>query len=444
VFEDCSVFAGAFTVEDASAVLATGSATVVQLADLAERSLLAADLTGTSARYRMLQTVRSSVTPRFESSGRASDVRARHARHFASVAADADRRIRCTDERAGRRRLEGIIPELRATQRWALLHDPALADALCTSLHLFTYWSFWNEPEDWARELIASQSSSALGAYVLVAGAEANRGELGEATAHAHLALASPDRRVRATALEVLADVAMYVGDYSGLVSATAELSDLAGELEDPHIAATAVVDHSLGEAFLGDPQRGLHLLAEFDAGQCSFSDKGWLTYARGEVLSALGDPAASDAFAAAIEVAGTVGNYFVGSVARMSLATELSRAGERDRALATYAECLHGYLRHGNLVHALTALREVVEPLNDAGDAMTAVQLAAATFGDTSRVSYGAQAERLPVVVERLRQSVDDASFERWWAKGAALSLYDAVRLAATALDRRHISERG
>jgi hypothetical protein len=47
-------------------------------------------------------------------------------------------------------------------------------------------------------------------------------------------------------------------------------------------------------------------------------------------------------------------------------------------------------------------------------------------------------------VVVERLRESVDDASFERWWAEGAALSLYDAVRLAATALDRRHISERG
>ena len=190
VFEDCCVFAGAVTVEDATAVLDTGSTTAVQLADLAERSLLAADLTATSARYRMLQTVRSSATARFESSGRSAEVRARHARHFASVAADADRRIRCADEHLGRRQLEGIIPELRAAQRWALQHDPALADALCTSLHLFTYWSFWNEPEDWARALIAAdQPSSALGAHVLVAGAEANRGELGHAIVHANIAL---------------------------------------------------------------------------------------------------------------------------------------------------------------------------------------------------------------------------------------------------------------
>ena len=124
LFEDCCVFAGSVTVDDAAVVLGTGPTTVVQLADLAERSLLAADLTATSARYRMLQTVRSSLTASFESSGRAGDVRARHARHFSSVAADADRRIRCTDEHAGRRRLEGIVPELRAAQRWAQAHDP--------------------------------------------------------------------------------------------------------------------------------------------------------------------------------------------------------------------------------------------------------------------------------------------------------------------------------
>ena len=230
----------------------------------------------------------------------------------------------------------------------------------------------------------------------------------------------------------------MYLGDYASLVSATDELRALADELADPHIAATAVVDHALGEAFLGDPQRGLELLADFDARRCSFSDKGWLVYTRGEVLSALGDPTARSAFASAIEVAGTVGNYFVGSVARMSLATDLSRAGERDEALETYATCLRGYLRHGNLVHALTALREVVEPLNDAGDTKTAIQLAAATFGDTSRVSYGAQAERLPTVIERLRHAVDDDRFQQWWTSGAELSLYDAVQLAVEALDRR------
>lgn len=440
IFENCCVFAGAVTVDDAAAVLGTGLTTVVQLADLAERSLLAADLTATPARYRLLQTVRSPLTARFEASGRAGEMRARHARHFASVAADADRRIRCTDEQAGRHRVEDIVPELRATQRWAQINDPDIADALCTSLHLFTYSSFWNEPEGWALALLAADPPAPTpGAHLLVAGAEANRGELDQAMLHARTALTSPDRRVRAAAWEIIADVTIYSGDYSATVSAANELRELASALEDPHLAAIGVVDHALAEAFLGDPRVGLELIARFDANRCSPSDRGWLSYTRGELLSALDDPTATDAFASAIEVAANVGNYFVASVARMSLATELSRAGERDKALDTYADCLRGYLRHGNLVHALTALRDVVEPLHDSGDTKSAIELAAATCGDARRVSYGAQAERLPAVTERLRSSVDDDSFEQWWATGANLGLYDAVRLAAAALDRRH-----
>ncbi len=439
VFEDCCVFAGAVTVDDAAIVLGTGSTTMVKLADLAERSLLAADLSSASARYRMLQTIRSPLTAAFEASGRADVVRARHARHFTSVAADADHRIRRTDEEAGRHRLKGIVPELRAAQRWAQTNDPEIADALCTSLHLFTYSSFWNEPEEWARALLAGDPTvAAPGAHLLVAGAEANRGELDQAMVHARTALASPDRRAQATAWEIIADVAIYSGDYAGTVSATGELRELGAALDDPHLAAIGVVDHALAETYLGDPRVGLELIDRFDANRCSPSDRGWLSYTRGELLSALKDAAATDAFVSAIDVAATVGNYFVASVARMSLATELSRAGERDQALDTYADCLHGYLRHGNLVHALTALREIVEPLGDSGDIMNAIQLAAATSDDRERVSYGAQAERLPAIIEHLRESVDDDRFDEWWAAGAGLGLYDAVRLAAAALDRR------
>ena len=85
-----------------------------------------------------------------------------------------------------------------------------------------------------------------------------------------------------------------------------------------------------------------------------------------------------------------------------------------------------------------MTALREIVEPLGDSGDIMNAIQLAAATSDDRERVSYGAQAERLPAIIEHLRESVDDDRFDEWWAAGAGLGLYDAVRLAAAALDRR------
>jgi ATP/maltotriose-dependent transcriptional regulator MalT len=222
---------------------------------------------------------------------------------------------------------------------------------------------------------------------VLVAGADANRGELDLAKAHAQVALTSQDRRVRAAAWEILADVAIYSGDYAGAVAATGELREHAAALDDPHLDATGVIDSALAEAFLGDPHLGLELIARFDAHRCSPSDRGWLSYTRGELLSALGDPAATDAFASAIDVASTVGNYFVRSVATMSLATELSRAGQRDKALDTYADCLHGYLRHGNLVHALTALREVVEPLSDSGGSSRSAQALVSTCATTRLV---------------------------------------------------------
>jgi predicted ATPase len=439
IFEDFCVFAGPVTVGDASVVLGTGPATVVQLADLAERSLLAADLSGSSARYRMLQTVRSSVNTSFESAGRAEATRARHALHFSSIAADGDRRIRSIDEHAGRRRLEGVLPELRAVHRWAQDHEPAIADALFTSLHLFTYSSFWNEPEQWAREQVTTRPMNpAPGAHLLLAGAAANRGDLTSATTYARAASVSMDPRVQASAWEILADVAIYSGDHAGTIAATGALRDLAAALDDPHLAATSVVDHALAEAFLGDPHDGLELVARFDASRCSPSDRGWLSYTRGELLSAVGQPTAIDAFTSAIEVASVVGNHFVTSVARMSLATELARSGEGDRALDTYADCLHAYLRHGNLVHALTAVREVVEPLTDNGDLLAAVQLAAATFGDQGRVSFGDRAARLPFVIDRLRHTMDDDTFAASWAKGASMGLYDAVQLAATTLDGR------
>ncbi len=439
VFEDCSVFAGTFTVDDAAAVLDTGSTTALQLAELVDRSLLAAELTAPSARYQMLRTIRSAAAEGLEASGRADAVRARHAAHFSAVAADADRRIRCSDELSGRRSMAEIAPELRVAHRWARDHDPALADAMCTTLFLFSYSSFWNEPTEWAHALLASDPSVPTpGAYLLVAGAAANRGDLADATRHARAALSCPDRHVRATAWEIVADVAIYSGDYDLTIEATGALRDLATGLDDPHLQVIAVVDRALAEAFLGEPRDGLVLLDEVDTSRCSPSDAGWLIYTRGELLSALGDSAAIDAYTSAIELADDVGNHFVGSVAAMSLATELVRTGERDRALDVYAECLRGYLRHGNLAHALTALRNLIEPLHDSGDTHTAVTLAAVTTADGRRVSYGAEADRMPAVIERIEHSVHSDEFERWWSAGAGLGLDEAIRLAADSLDHR------
>ena len=68
--------------------------------------------------------------------------------------------------------------------------------------------------------------------------------------AHARTALTSSDRRVQATASEIIADVAIYSGDHATTVQATGELRELAAALDDPHLDAIGVVDHALAEAF--------------------------------------------------------------------------------------------------------------------------------------------------------------------------------------------------
>jgi predicted ATPase len=452
-FEDFSVFAGAVGADDAEGVLGTGSTTAVLLADLADRSLLVADTASSSARYRMLQTVRSFATSQFEASGRSDAVRRRHARHIGTVLDEVDRSVRSVHEQVGRHRLDRIAPEVRSAHAWARANEPLLADAMCTALHLATYSSFWSEPEEWAESLISTDPGSATpGAHLLLAGAAASRGELDLARAHARTAREAGDDRVIATAWEILADVAIYGGDYDGTIEATDLVRNLASVLDDPHLDAIGLVDRALAEAFLGDPAHGLALVDGYDPDRCSISDRGWLMYTRGELLRAVGDPEAARTFASAVEMALHVGNHFVGSVAKQSLATELARAGRTDRALETYAECLHDHLRHGNITHGLTTLRNLVELVHARGDTETAVRLAGATTSEVqtssaptgssptswrTRASFGAEAERLPGVFEHMQDAVGSEQFAEWWCAGAALDEDAAMRLALRAVER-------
>jgi predicted ATPase len=438
LFEDLAVFAGPVAAAAVAAVTDTGTAAALALADLADRSLLAVDLAGSSARYRMPVTVQAVAARRLDASGRRDALYTRHARHVAEGAREADRLIRATEENVGRATMLDLVPDVRTAIRWAQRNDPAVADDLLTSLHLYAYSTFWSEPEGWASALVATSGGvRCLGARAIIAGAAAHRGDLAPARAHAEAAAGAADPRVRAVAWEVLGDVAIYAGDRAAVLAAAREMRALATVLGDAHLDAMAVVAVGVAEAYLGDPDRGLVEVEAVDSGSWSSSDRGWLTYARGELCSARRDRRALDAFAAAVDLAGVAGNPFLRSVALLSLAVESTSSGDRAGGAAAFAACLADYLRHGNHTHAVTALRNLVEPLHDGGETEAAVMVAAAASSDARRGSYGAEAERLPAVVARMREAVDEDRFGQWWADGSTLSVDDAVRLAAEALGR-------
>ena len=410
LFAAFSVFAGSVGAADVGAVTGTGADAGTLLADLADRSLLAADLSGRASNYRMLVTVKAIATARLDADRRAPALRQRHAAHFTAAAVDADRVVRGPDEPAARARFASMVPELRSAFAWAIEHDPALANRLLFALQHYSYSTFWNEPEEWAAGLIARGGDAAgSGARLVVAGAAANQGKLAHARAIASSVLDDPDPAVRATAHEILADVAIYAGDHDALRAHCAELTALATERGDEHQRAISVVDLALGETFMGDPSRALAVLDEFVVAHCSASDRAWLAYARGEALAALADPSASDVLSGALDLAVTIGNPFVVSVSQLALAAEHARAGNLDKAFPVYADCLRGPPRHGNHTHAVTVLRNLAEPLVSVGAVELVVRLLAAAGTIERGVSHGAETEQLAAVTAAVRTQVGD-----------------------------------
>jgi predicted ATPase/DNA-binding winged helix-turn-helix (wHTH) protein len=440
-FTEFAVFAGSVTAADAAAVIGVGRPMVIfDLAALAERSLLVADIAGPATRYRMLTTVRAVAARWLEESGTAQEVRRRHAEHFTAATKMIDSQIRTPSEADGRRRLDAIAAEVRAAHRWARGNQAPLAAEMSGALHLAAYSTFWNEPAEWSRILLAQHldfdSDTLLGARIVVAGADANRSQLLAARIAATALSTERDPRVQAAAWEILADVAIYDGHLSEVAAITAELRRLGEELDDPHSITTAGVDAALALAFANDADGALAILSPIDLEAIAPSDRAWVMYARGEALSTAGDPTATSAYTAAIEMARAVGNPFVASVARASLASEHARAGDVHNALDEYAVCLHEYARHGNFVHAVTTLRNLIEVLIAIGDDRGATILAAATSGDHLRPSYGVETTRLSAHLAAVEQRVGAAHFATWTGEGQLLDVPQAVQVAVDLID--------
>jgi len=443
-FTELSVFAGSVSTADVAEVMGSERSGHVAftLGSLADRSLLATATDGASTRYRMLSTVRA-VAGRWldDDVDAAADVRRRHAVHFAGVVRAIDHVIRTPNEIEGRHRLASVADEIRTAHYWSQRYEPELAADISGALHLAAYSTFWNEPVEWARLLLAQHPAATtddlLGARLIVAGSAANRGDLGLARAEVAGASRSDNLRTRAAAVEILSDVGLYAGDLDGVAASTDELRLLGAELGDSHWEVIAAVNAALALTFADRPREAIQRLAEVGPIESSPSDCAWATYARGEALSALGEPGATDAYSSAIDLARAVGNPFVESVSQVALASEYSRAGSHRQALDAFAGCLHAYARHGNYVHAVTTLRNMIEVLAAVGDDHGAAVVGTATSNDLLRKSYGPEAERLADVLDSVERRVGQTRFAEWVLEGSGLGVATTVEFAGERIVR-------
>ncbi len=219
VLDRLSVFAGGWTLEAAEAVTSAGGSggwqVLDHLAALVGKSLVQADETDGSTRYRLLETVRHYAAERLarQADGELNGTRAAHRDHYLGLVETADRHLRGPDEAVWLDRLEAEFDNIRAALAFSLA-DPDSAGPglrLAAGLRWFCYL----------------------------------RGHSGEVLEALDVLLERPDARVptrtRAQALTVSCHLLIRFGDDSAVPAMAGQAIKIARDLADDAVASDAL-----------------------------------------------------------------------------------------------------------------------------------------------------------------------------------------------------------
>ena len=294
----------------------------------------------------MLATIREFAQGRLEETGDASEVRARHARHYLDLARVADEELTGPDHADAFARLAQEQDNIRAALTWAVASDSELALELAAAVGWF--WFVRGQLDEgtlWLEAALAADAGSpATRATVSMrAGAIADaRGDYGRAEAHYRVALQlrrdGGDLAGAVGALNNLGALAHSQADHDASLSWYEQGLALAREIGDDLGTATALGNMGIVAVANDEPARAVELLEE---------------------SIALSEPA---------------GQHYVLAISRQALGSALLELGDTGLA-ATH------------LLHALTMHQELEDLL---GIAVTLEELAAfaAAVGDGQRAA--------------------------------------------------------
>ncbi|HEX4531617.1 MAG TPA: adenylate/guanylate cyclase domain-containing protein [Acidimicrobiia bacterium] len=451
LFERLSVFAGGFTLDAASAVAAEADmdevAVVDGLGSLVAKSMVIADRSGDSVRYRLLETLRQYSRDRLTATGDAAAVRDQHARYFLKFVETLRPAFLGPDQAEAYDSLSTEIDNVRAAFNWLLeTGDPAAA------LRLINGFTVSNTGELLRLREAALAAAADLPPADLIeplartaydamsAGEHARASELAEASLARSRAAGLPPH---ARAFEALGLVAFWHNDPTRAVEALEQAIALARAADDGSVqrrfdyaASVASLGFVLGRAgeteraiivgqeALGivrelrvpsmlsaalfqlalayqssDPAHAAQLLDESLEHQLDAWSYGrsWTLVAAGQVREALGEHAAAlGAFGEVLALSRQSGERFVAPVALQGMARALRHLDRLDEA--------------ATLLGAADGLAERLAIAG--GEADTAARSRAAT---------------------RLRDLLGDERFDAHWHAGRTLS-FDAALAAGLA----------
>jgi predicted ATPase/DNA-binding SARP family transcriptional activator len=254
VFRRLAVFANGFDLSGAEAV-ATNT-TVEQhdvidlVASLVDKSLLQVDTTGTTARYRMLETVRAYALDKLEVE--AESARAAHAAHFLRLVEKSAPHFSGRNESEWRARLEEDDENIRVALNYLVTEPAAGLESLRFAAAVSPYWNsrgIYGDDVDLLEASIthagAADATADRGAALAAAGYMMfRRGDGARARQHLDEALAIADTTgsegLRADALRTLAWLADRRGDREASQWLAGEAVAAALRSGDNHLTARA------------------------------------------------------------------------------------------------------------------------------------------------------------------------------------------------------------
>ena len=273
LLRQCSVFAGGFDLEAASAVCSPDGADV--LAALVDRSLLVVqDVSQGARRYRMLETIREFATQRLAEAGEVDLIHTRHRDHYLALAEAAEPELLGPDEDRWRARLTAEQDNLRAALAWSRDHGDSEAMARMVAALV----GFWTVPAPRLTDLrrwldaaadragdLSPRTAARIRNSQALAGAMT--GSLGEVPALANealvLARATGDKREEASALLTLGLVAGLLGGAEAMRPYLEEGLPLARATGSAVVTVQALTFFATLRWFQSDPEETRRLAEE-------------------------------------------------------------------------------------------------------------------------------------------------------------------------------------
>ena len=442
VLRSASVFLGGFGLDDLVAVANEPDAVtvLVQLDSLVNKSLVVAEPGVSSTRYRLLETIRLFAEHCGSDADALTNLRDRHASHYAAAAVVHWERWNGPGWRTACDWLLAELANLRAAYRWSTQrHQLEIATDLAAHAALIGVSAQALETVGWAEDLLAAATLAdvaRLPRLYTAAGYACFAGRPVPAAEHAHTATQlevepgrDPCEPGLATFVEALARV--YSGDLERYVELARRVARLPGSARA--YGLPALVD---GLQASGHCDEAVALTETSVEAARDLGNPFWIVYALWTAGLAHADSDPSRALAAWDEGADVVRehrvDFFEGFLARDAARLRAANA-QPEASLPLFVTAIDAFQHAGNVAQLIITVAIVPAVLDQLGRTAPAATLLAAITAEPASLHH---VPALTELARTLDEQLGDVAGRECRAIGASLDLNGAANFAREQLE--------